>query len=462
MQTETRPLHLPSLARKLPEDWIWMRLDEVCSGIFDCPHSTPSLTSEGPLVARSQDILSGTFRVEDAARVTEETYRERIIRAEPTYGDLLYSREGTYFGIAAEVPTKTRVCLGQRMVLLRSEPMRMDFQFLRYWLNSPVLAAHIHGHRDGTVAERLNLPTIRGLPIPVPPIAQQRAVAQILSSFDEKIELNRRMNETLEATGRTIFKSWFVDFDPVHAKAGARQPFGMDAETAVLFPDSFQDSSLGKIPRGWKIGKLAESCSTQYGYTASATEKPIGPKLLRVTDINKTNWIEWDSVPFCHISDVAKSKYALAVGDIVVARMADPGKSAIIEEPVNAVFASYLVRLKTPSLAHAYYTFGFLKSQSYEEYAQGTMSGSVQANMNAKVIVDVDLTIPQDSIIHAYYKTVLPLRKKIATNLTESSTLAGIVDVLLPKLISGEIQTTDTQKLTESNLWLCRQSNQRT
>jgi type I restriction enzyme, S subunit len=218
-------LHIPSLAADLPSNWQWRRLDDACDGVFDCPHSTPVLTSDGPFVVRTQDVMTGTFRADQAARVAEETYQERIRRAEPKHGDLLYSREGTYFGVAAEVPDRTRVCLGQRMVLLRPKPKEVYVRYLKYWLNSPILATHVNGHRDGTVAERLNMPTIRALPVPVPPFKTQREIGDILGSLDDKIELNRRINETLESMARRLFKSWFVDFDPVHAKARIRREY---------------------------------------------------------------------------------------------------------------------------------------------------------------------------------------------------------------------------------------------
>src|SRR5579885_2885884 len=115
----TKPLHIPTTVSSLPAGWRWSRLDDAWAGGFDCPHSTPVLTDSGPLVVRSQDVRSGVFRVEGAGRVSEETFRERVRKAEPRHGDLLYSREGTYFGIAAEVPGNVRVCLGQRMVLIR-------------------------------------------------------------------------------------------------------------------------------------------------------------------------------------------------------------------------------------------------------------------------------------------------------------------------------------------------------
>src|SRR3990172_6386355 len=179
---ESKPLHLPSTVGDLPTRWAWLRLDDACDGVFDCPHSTPTLVDSGPLVVRSQDIITGVFRTEQAARVSEETYKERTSRVVPARGDLLYSREGTYFGIAAEVPERTRVCLGQRMVLIQPKRDVVDFRFLCHWLNSPIMASHIHGYRDGTVAERLNLPTIRALPVLVPPLPEQRAVNQFTVS----------------------------------------------------------------------------------------------------------------------------------------------------------------------------------------------------------------------------------------------------------------------------------------
>jgi type I restriction enzyme S subunit len=275
-------------------------------------------------------------------------------------------------------------------------------------------------------------------------IREQKAIAHILGTLDDKIELNRRMNETLEQMARAIFKSWFVDFEPVQAKMSGRWKKGeslpgLPAHVWDLFPDRLVPSKLGDIPEGWEIKKLSTLCRVQYGYTANAILEPIGPRLLRVTDINKQNWIDWNSVPYCSISDKEKEKYSLKIGDIVVARMADPGKSAIIEEELNAVFASYLVRLKTDSLSIAYYIYGFLKADLYKRYVAETSTGSVQPSMNAKVIVGTNLIVPTISLIESYFDLVLPIRHRIYKNLKESHTLSSIRDTALPKLIGGRI-----------------------
>ncbi|MFE2326517.1 restriction endonuclease subunit S [Streptomyces sp. NPDC059385] len=376
------------------------------------------MTTDGPYVARTQDVVTGIFRTDKAARVSFETYQDRIKRAEPKRGDLLYSREGTYFGIAAEVPTDVQVCLGQRMVLIRPNPEKVNFRFLRYWLNSPVMAAHVHGHRDGSVAERLNLPTIRSLPVILPGLAEQDAVASVLGALDDKIAVNQNIAATADALSHALFSQHF-------------------------------DTPAGSDPSDWTPGVLSDICSTQYGYTATSTAAPVGPRFLRVKDINKNNWIAWPEVPYCEIDDRGLDKYRLSVGDLLVARMADPGKSAIVEEETDAVFASYLVRLKTASLAHSYFVWGFLKSDAYRKYSESARSGSVQANMNAKVIVGAQLLIPPTELMETYLGAVMPLRRRLTVSLRESDALTALRDTLLPQLMSGRLRVKDAEKIVE-------------
>lgn len=311
----------------------------------------------------------------------------------------------------------------------------MDPRYLYYYLTTRPFTAYLSQIADSHTSAypAINPDVIETAELLLPPIDEQHAIAHILGTLDDKIELNRQMNRTLEVMAQALFKNWFVDFEPFRDQ-------GM------------QNSPLGETPVGWRVGKLSELCKTQYGYTASAIEEPVGPHLLRVMDINKQNWIEWDKVPYCEIADEDITEYRLEVGDLVVARMADPGKSAIIEQPADAVFASYLVRLKTESMAHAYFVYGFLKSQAYADYSEGAMGGSsVQKSMNAKVIVDVDLVIPPTQVLEKFLQYVLPLRKRLAANVDQSATLTSNRGALLPKLLSGEIRVKDAERFLESS-----------
>jgi type I restriction enzyme S subunit len=448
MVSETIALHIPSTARPLPLGWIWARLDEVCVGIYDCPHSTPKIINSGPLIARSQDIREGVFRLKEAAHVSEETYLERIRRAEPRYGDLLYSREGTYFGIAAEVPPHTQVCLGQRMVLIRPSVDRLNFRFLRYWLNSPVLTAHVQGHRDGTVAERLNMPTICGLPIVVPPLTTQQAIAHVLGMLDDKIELNRRMNETLESIVQALFNSWFVDFDPVYAKMAGQQPFGIDADTAALFPASFQESPVGIVPNGWSVKKLGEI--VEINPTRYLKRDELAPYLeMANMPTTSARAIDWQDREFT-------SGTKFMNGDVLIARITpclENGKTAFVdflsEGQVGWGSTEYLVFRSKPPLPLEYAYF-LARTDGFRSFAIQNMTGSSgRQRVPAESFSSFWAIAPPDGIAKKFGETASLIMAAMKRNDEASKTLAEVRDALLPKLISGELPIQDADRWME-------------
>ena len=420
---ETKSLHVPAAYGEPPDGWTWSRLDDVSEGVFDCPHSTPKLTDTGPFVVRTQDIITGVFRTDQAGRVSEEIYAERIARVTPSRGDLLYSREGTYFGIAAEVPPKTRVCLGQRMVLIRPDKRRLDFSFLCHWLNSPIMAAHIHGYRDGTVAERLNLPTIRALPILIPPLAEQKAIASILGALDDKIELNRRMNATLEGMARALFQSWFVDFDPVRAKLDGRKPEGLDKATAALFTDAFEESSLGPVPKGWELGRLDDALTLQRGFDLPTPDRTHGKyPVMAASGPNG-----------CH------DKFMVRGPGVTTGRSGVLGRVFFIHGdfwPLNT--SLWVKEFKRVSPAYA---FHLLRGLDFEIFN----SGSAVPTLNRNHVHNLPVVMPPKIIVEAFDDQVTPLMKRQTANEDESRTLATLRDTLLPKLLSGELSVASSK-----------------
>jgi len=201
------------------------------------------------------------------------------------------------------------------------------------------------------------------------------------------------------------------------------------------------ESELGKIPEGWKTVPLKKIVNTQYGFTQSAKEKKIGPKFLRVKDINKTAWINWSDVPYCRIKPSEYEKYQLKVGDILIARMADPGKIAIVEQNMDAVFASYLIRLKINSKrVKPYYLFYFLNSQRFQGIILGASSGTTRRNINATQIGSLPFLSPSRSVVNSYQKEVSVMRRQLVNNVKENNILANIRDSLLPRLMSGRLR----------------------
>lgn len=280
-----------------------------------------------------------------------------------------------------------------------------DIRFAYYLLSSLPL----NEMNNDSAVPGLNRAHAESLEISLPPLLEQRAIAATLGALDDKIESNRRAMAKLDELFHAM---WRREYD------------GVPVETEE---------------------PLSEHVTTQYGLTASASSDADGDKFLRVTDINKQNWIDWTRVPFAPTDDSSRAKYSLSKGDLLVARMADPGKSAIYDGGPIAVFASYLVRLKPSSYEEALFIYGFLKSSEYLDYATGAMTGSVQKNMNAKVIVAASLRWPDSSTLSRFAEHAGPLRDKIAQIVEESSRLSTLRDALLLELLSGRIRTGDLE-----------------
>lgn len=390
-------------------------LGDALEQLMDYRGKTPKklgadFTEAGVPVASALLVANGTLNLAEARTVSLETYRSWM-KTTTRKGDVLLTSEAP-LGRVARVPSDEPLVLGQRLFGLRGKTGVLDNGYLYYALQTAEVQGDLVGRSSGTTVFGIRQSALRQVRIPAPGIEDQRAIAEVLSALDDKIAANIRVTATTAELATSHFS---------HAYQYADRSF-----------------------------LLSDLVSTQYGITTSAHGEP-GPKFLRVTDINKKPWIEWDSTPNCTVSSLELSKYRVSAGDILVARMADPGKAAFIDvgDP-EAVFASYLVRLKPHNPAQSLYLYYFLRSPQYLEYAQGAMSGSVQKNMNAKVIVATDVGLPDPNRILQFNETVAPLRKLIQSHLNENRKLAATRDAFLPKLISGELRVKDAEKVLEN------------
>lgn len=441
MNSKSKPLLLPLFAQYVNPDWVWERLDSVAD-VFDCPHSTPQLVNDisAPFVVRSQDVRSGTFLLRDAARVSLDTYLERIKRVEPHFGDLVYSREGTYFGIAANVPKGVKVCLGQRMVLIRPNKEKINHDYLRYWLNSPQVFGHIHGFRDGTVAERLNLPVIRGLAIGFPSLEVQFAIAEALSVLDDRIALLRETNQTLESIAQTLFKSWFVDFDPVRARMEGRAPEGMDEATTAIFPAEFEESELGAVPKGWNRIPFIDSVRVIGGGTpkTSIPEYWDGdiPWFSVVDAPVTTNVFVIDTAKKISAQGVDNSSTKLLTeGTTIISARGTVGRLALVGREMAMNQSCYGLKGKSDD---SYFTY-FSTYRLVEQLKQRS-HGSVFDTITTETMKRVFVVYPDKNIIQAFETVLNPVMNRIKANLEQERTLTALRDTLLPRLISGQVR----------------------
>lgn len=433
-------------------EWRTVPIRDLCLGIFDGPHATPRKTSSGPVFLGISSLDAGRLNVGDSVHLSEPDFAKWTRRVTPQAGDVVFSYE-TRLGEAAMIPQGLRCCLGRRMALMRPDQAKVDARFLLYAYLGPEFQATLRERTvHGSTVDRILLTEFPDFTIRVPDLDTQRAISRLLGALDDKIELSRRMNHTLESIARAIFESWFVDFDPVRAKDDGRWREGqslpgLPAHLYDLFPDRVANSSVGNGPEGWEVGTLGDlSHKPQYGYTASAKSEPVGPKFLRITDINKTAWIEWGSVPYCEMEDGDREKYRLHKGDVLIARMADPGHGVMIEDDQDAVFASYLIRFRPKNVEYSRFLQYWLRSRSYWEMVKGRGAGTTRVSLNAQVLGSFPLVIPLRSVASAFAELVGCLRVRVVANASETQLLAAARDALLPKLISGELQVRDAKR----------------
>jgi type I restriction enzyme S subunit len=324
------------------------------------------------------------------------------------------------------------------MVLIRPDKRRLDFSFLRYWLNSPTMVAHIHGYRDGTVAERLNLPTIRALPILIPPLAEQKAIAAVLGALDDKIELNRRMNATLEAMARALFQSWFVDFDPVRAKLDGRPPAALDPATAALFPEHFAHGEHDMLPVGWRLAAIEEVCAIN-AWTLGKNNDLETLEYVEISEVSRGNIANIATYP--RGEEPSRARRRLRRGDTVLSTVRpDRGSYFLALNPPENRVASTGFAVLTPTKVPWSFLHAALTQPEVSDHLGQMADGGAYPAVRPEVIGAMQVALPNEpKILEAFHRTCAPLFEEAETNRTQSRTLATLRDTLLPKLLSGEL-----------------------
>jgi type I restriction enzyme S subunit len=246
-------------------EWKLTSLREAGVSLIDCDHRTPPAAESGyPYIAIPQ-LKEGRLDLSDVRRISSEHFVEWTRKARPQHHDVVLSRRCNP-GETAYVPAGLESALGQNLVLLRSDGSRVFPPFLRWLVRGPDWWEQIGTFINvGAVFDSLKCADIPNFKMPLPPLAEQKAIAAVLGALDDKIELNRRMNATLEAMARALFQSWFVDFDPVRAKLDGRKPEGLDKATAALFPSHLAHEAGVAVPQGWSQKRWGDIATLEYG-----------------------------------------------------------------------------------------------------------------------------------------------------------------------------------------------------
>jgi len=438
--TSWQPVRLGELAR-IDHGWP-----------FQGEHFSEELTGEPIVVNIGNFEYSGGFRFE-ATKLRE--YRATYPRQYDLLpGDVLLvmtcqTAGGEILGIPGRIPSDGRRYLhNQRLgkVVLK-QPDEVDANFL-YWLFLwPTFNQSLVVTASGTKILHTSPTRIEAFQFRLPPLAEQRAIAHILGTLDDKIELNRRMNATLEAMARALFQSWFVDFDPVRARAEGRHPAGMDAETAALFPDGFEETALEEVPRGWRAGTLGE-IARQERRGAHPNGIPEGTPYIGLDHMprNSIALAEWG------LSDaIVSQKLWFRRGEILFGKLR-PYFHKVGVAVVDGVCSTDIVVLAPVAPAWFGVALEVVSSGSFIAFVTSFSDGTKMPRTRWEDMSRYGIAIPPIPIALRFTGIVLGITELISCNIRQSRALAATRDALLPRLLSGEIRVGEAERELEAVL----------
>jgi type I restriction enzyme, S subunit len=427
----------------LPHGWHWVTLADVqdsagraiVSGPFGSNIGSRFFVEHGVPVIRGNNLTDDMTRfVDDGFVFITEQKANELAGCQAVPGDLVFTAAGS-LGQVGLIPEKSKYpvyVISNKQMRARLNADLINRLFAFYWFSSPRMVSYIQQLNTGTSVPLINLSILRRLPIPLPPLPEQEAIIHILSTLDDKIELNRRMNETLEAMARALFKSWFVDFDPVRAKMEGRTPEGIDAATAALFPASFEPSELGEIPQGWHPGVLDELADIVMGQSPPGeTYNEAGEGLPFYQGVRDFGF----RFPTRRVYCTAPTRLA-EKGDVLLSVRAPVGELNVAAESCAIGRGVAALRLRTQPGNFLYYLLKDTQPRWEHFEAQRTVFGSA----SKKDVHKFKVIIPPTELLGCFGRLVKPLDERIELNVRESQTLAALRDALLPKLMSGEIR----------------------
>ena len=424
-----------------PAGWQLRSVEDSMQAIIDYRGKTPRKTLFGIPLITAKIVKDGRIMTPNEF-IASEDYELWMRRGIPEPGDVVMTTEAP-LGEVAQLDSR-KVALGQRLITLRGKPDLIDNTYLKFAMQSAFVQNQLQARSTGTTVLGIRQSELKKVEIPLPPLDEQSRIAHVLGTLDEKIELNRQMNETLEAIARTIFKSWFVDFDPVRAKMEGRMPVGMDAATATLFPSAFQDSPLGKIPEGWEVGTLGEIAkNVRQSVKASEIDSDefyIGLEHMPRRSIALS---EWQTA-----GELGSNKYRFRKGEILFGKLR-PYFHKVGVAPLDGVCSTDILVIQPIDSEWFGIVLGFVSSDEFIAYTNAYSAGTRMPRTNWKDMSRYEIALPQVEVSQKYTEFIRPLIERIIENIHQSHTLSQIRDALLPKLLSGEIRVDNVDKRLE-------------
>ena len=409
----------------IPDHWEFTTLGEICqrgggniqTGPFGSQLHASDYVPVGIPSIMPTNIGDNRIVEEGIVRITEED-ANRLGQHRVEVGDIVYSRRGDVEKRALIRDREEGWLCGTGCLKVRLGSGVVDPLFASLFLGHPSIREWITRHAVGATMPNLNTSIMSAVPIALPPLDEQEAIAAVLGALDDKIELNRRMNATLEAMARALFQSWFVDFDPVRAKLDGRQPAGLDPATAALFPATFEETSLGHVPHGWEVKTLGEVIELAYGKPLKAEDRKHGP----VCVYGANGPVGWHD-----------EKLVSGPG-IVVGRKGNPGVVTWAHGDFYPIDTTFYVEPIGVCRSLYFFYYALLLHNLSNLSADSAVPG-----LNRNHAYMSKQVIPSQPVLTAFDSLIAPIFAAMHANEEQSRSLALARDTLLPKLLSGEL-----------------------
>ena len=472
-------------------DWPVKTLDDVCEKITDGAHSSPKSVSTGKPMASVKDLTRFGVELKGARHISIEDFDKLVKQGcQPEIGDVLIAKDGnSALDTVCNIKQPLGAVLLSSVAILRPDPEKIDSDFLKYYFSSQDTINYLKNNFiSGAAIPRVILKDLKKAQIKLPPLGDQKKISSVLGSLDNKIELNRQINKTLEKMALAIFKSWFVDFEPVKAKIKAKES-GQDPEraamcaisgahgctnvakartagasknekeldrlppdqlaqlraTAALFPDELIDSERGTIPKGWEVASMKDCCMrVESGGTPKRNERSYWNGNIR--------WLSSGEVRDVIVLDT-KEKITEAGLNHSSAKLWPPGSTVVAMYGATAGQVCLVAKEMTANQAccalipkNGCQSYIFLSARRSIKDLFGKASGSAQQNLNKSLVSDHKSLLPSQKILENFEQITSPFLERWIKNTEQCSVLSQLRDTLLPKLLSGEISLADARE----------------
>jgi type I restriction enzyme, S subunit len=416
-------------------EWKTLPLEDCMAAIIDYRGKSPDKTTFGVPLVTAKIVKGG--RIEKPEEfIAEADFDEWMRRGMPRSGDIVMTTEAP-LGEVAQLDGR-KVALAQRVITLRGKPDVLDNTFLKFLLQSNPVQDELRSRGTGTTVVGIRQSELRKVSLTLPPLAEQKAIAAVLGALDDKIELNRRMNATLEAMARALFQSWFVDFDPVRAKLDGRQLPGLDAATAALFPEHFNHAEQDMLPVGWRRVAIEEVCTIN-AWTLGKKDDLELLEYVEISEVSRGNIL--NLATYTRGEEPSRARRRLRHGDTVLSTVRpDRGSYFLALNPPANRIASTGFAVITPTSVPWSFIHAAMTQPEVSDHLGQMADGGAYPAVRPEIIGAMQVALPNDpKILDAFHRICAPLFAHAEANRKESRTLATLRDTLLPKLLSGEL-----------------------